>query len=88
MPPMATNSTDLVFTIYNDSGDAWDFPSDYRERETEQFLLFESIIKRNGPELINHQVYRYGKSILRQEVVLTANEKRIGVFLNNWSGGL
>ena len=66
-----------LFAIYCDSGDAWDFSSEYREREAEHFVLIESTIKRNGPELINHQVYQYEKSILRQEVVLTSNSQRI-----------
>ena len=63
--------------IYSDSGDAWDFPSEYRKEKTEQFTLIESTIKRNGPELINHQVYKYEESVLKQDVVLTSKDRRI-----------
>ncbi len=63
--------------VYNDSGDAWDFFPDYRTDKSEKFTLLESSIKKNGPELINHQVYRYEKSILTQDIVLTANNRKI-----------
>jgi alpha-mannosidase len=65
------------FTVYNDTGDVWDFPEDYRSGDIEQFYLSESTIEKNGPELINHQLYRYSKSIIRQDIVLTDGERRI-----------
>lgn len=65
------------FAVYNDSGDAWDFPTDYRNEKSEQFILMKSTITRNDPELINHQVYRYADSILKQDVVITSNDRRI-----------
>lgn len=64
-------------TIYEDTGDAWDFPADYRDTDMEYFVLEESDIDRNGPELINHQVYRYQESILSQDIVLTADSCQI-----------
>ncbi len=63
--------------IYRDSGDAWDFPADYREGDIDCFILCESVISLNGPDLVNHQVYRYRESVLTQDVVLTANSRRI-----------
>jgi alpha-mannosidase len=73
MPGQRGNS----LVVYDDSGDAWDFSAEYRKGKTEQFTLLESNITRNGPELINHQVYEYEESILKQNVVLTANDRRI-----------
>ncbi|MCK5672642.1 MAG: alpha-mannosidase, partial [Spirochaetales bacterium] len=66
-----------MLLVYDDLGDAWDFPSNYRKSRAEQFALVESSIIRNGPELINHQIYRYEESILTQDVVLTSNDRRI-----------
>ncbi|MCK5674049.1 MAG: hypothetical protein KAH95_11775, partial [Spirochaetales bacterium] len=66
-----------MLVVYNDFGDAWDFPSDYRKGRAKQFIHVESSIIRNGPELINHQVYKYNESILKQDVVLISNDRRI-----------
>jgi len=63
--------------IYNDSGDAWDFSAEYREGKAAQFTLLESSITRNGPELINHQVFKYEESVLKQDVVLAVDDRRI-----------
>jgi len=65
------------FAIFCDPGDAWDFPADYRATEIDRFNLFESSTERSGPELINHQIYKYKESILIQDIVLTAESRRI-----------
>ena len=73
MPGQRGNS----LVVYSDFGDTWDFPVEYRKGVTEKFILLETTIKRDGPEIINHQVYKYKESILEQDVVLTANDRRI-----------
>lgn len=65
------------FAIFCDTGDAWDFPEDYRVKDLDRFTFSESTIEISGPELINHQVYEYRESILRQDIVLTAESRRI-----------
>jgi len=65
------------FSVYKDEGDAWDFPEDYRTGETDQLVLSESFVERNGPQVITHQIYTYAKSILKQDIILRDGERRI-----------
>lgn len=63
--------------IYSDSGDAWDFPMDYAD--TTPNLMKRVIVQSriDGPKAIMTQVYQFGFSEIRQEVILTSGSRRI-----------
>ncbi|MEK5418546.1 alpha-mannosidase [Paenibacillus sp. FSL L8-0708] len=66
-----------VFTVYEDTGDAWDFPHDYRETVAGTMKLMNSIFRIDGPQAIMEQHYQYGESFLVQKIVLAADSERI-----------
>lgn len=63
--------------VYDDYGDAWDFPMDYRERAPRYMELVSSATRVEGPRAILEQIYRLGYSELRQKIVLTAGSARL-----------
>ncbi|HAS83476.1 MAG TPA: alpha-mannosidase [Verrucomicrobia bacterium] len=71
----AQPANDLL--IYADSGDAWDFPTDYRRFPTSRFALESCEIKRDGPTLRRRMHYSWGRSSLIQDVELTAGSRRV-----------
>jgi alpha-mannosidase len=62
-----------VLAVYEDPGDAWDFPMDYRDRPKGRFVLQSSEHLTDGPRGIVRTRYAYGKSTLTQEVILTSD---------------
>ncbi|NCA66437.1 MAG: alpha-mannosidase [Clostridia bacterium] len=67
-------------TVYKDKKmfyDAWDIDINYTKRIKQYFRLvsFENII--DGPKVIRRNYYKYNKSTLTQEVVLTYNSDRV-----------
>lgn len=64
------------FSVFTDSGDAWDFSEDYRS-SCEKMVFTGSRIERDGPRLINIQTYVYGNSRMEQKIIVTAGVKRI-----------
>ncbi|WP_339192397.1 glycoside hydrolase family 38 C-terminal domain-containing protein [Paenibacillus sp. FSL E2-0230] len=66
-----------VFTVYEDTGDAWDFPHDYRETVAGTMKLVNSIFRTDGPQAIMEQHYQYGESFLVQTIVLAADSEKI-----------
>lgn len=64
-----------VFTVYEDNGDAWDFPHDYRETPAETMKLTRSVSGIEGPRAIMEQHYQYGESVLVQKIILTAESE-------------
>ncbi|HEX2950884.1 MAG TPA: glycoside hydrolase family 38 C-terminal domain-containing protein [Armatimonadota bacterium] len=63
--------------VYRDTGDAWDFPMDYADREPEYFLLQSAVAHVDGPYAVLKQVYTLGNSTLTQEIRLAAGSRRI-----------
>ena len=63
--------------VYEDGGDAWDFPMNYAARATQYFQLEKSQALVDGPVAILRQSYRFGKSTLTQEIRLTAGSRRL-----------
>ncbi|TLS52462.1 alpha-mannosidase [Paenibacillus antri] len=63
--------------IYHDEGDAWDFPSTYRQSGGTPLTMegLEPIV--NGPVAGFLIRYKFGQSSLTQKVVLTAGSRRI-----------
>jgi len=68
--------------VYQDLGDAWDFPMDYAEQPPRYMELISSEPRVDGPRAILKQTYRLGHSELKQEIVLTAGSPRLD-FVNH-----
>ncbi len=66
-----------VLQMYWDSGDAWDFPHDYRKTPAGTMKLMKSMSYIEGPQAIMKQYYQYGESTLVQEIILTADADTI-----------
>jgi alpha-mannosidase len=66
-----------VLAIYRDTGDAWDIPMDYRAQAPERFRLYGVAPIADGPRAAIRQTYRFGASLLRQEVALHAGSRRL-----------
>jgi alpha-mannosidase len=66
-----------VLSIYADNGDAWDFPEDYAGSKPDRMMLSESAAYVDGPQAVVKQIYRCGKSVLTQQIILTEGGKRI-----------
>ena len=67
--------------VYEDPGDAWDFPMDYAEKTPRYLELISSTPRLDGPQAVLEQVYRLGHSELVQEIILTAGSPRLD-FIN------
>ncbi|MBI9096953.1 MAG: alpha-mannosidase [Spirochaetaceae bacterium] len=63
--------------IFEDGGDAWDFGKDYRDFPCERPECLYSRTERRGPELVNHQKYRFRDSHMEQEIGLFVDEGKI-----------
>jgi len=74
---LAPGAAGNVLAVYRDTGDAWDIPMDYRERAPERFVLEAVEAIEDGPRAALCHTYRYGASILRQEVVVFAASRRV-----------
>jgi alpha-mannosidase len=74
---LAPGTLGNVLAVYQDDGDAWDIPMNYRERAPQRPKLKSAEIMRDGPRAALCHTYRIGKSTLRQEVVLLAGSRRI-----------
>lgn len=66
-----------LLTVYQDNGDAWDIPMDYRERAPQRPRLKSTEIVRDGPRVALRHTYSTGKSTVRQDVVLFAGSRRV-----------
>jgi alpha-mannosidase len=64
-------------TVYLDTGDAWDIPFGYADREPKYFQLAGVVPNRDGPRASLKQIYTYGNSRLEQEIVLFHGSRRI-----------
>jgi len=63
--------------VYEDAGDAWDFPFGYDAKAPEHFRLVSAKARLDGPRSILRQTYAFGKSKLVQEVCLTSGSRRL-----------
>jgi alpha-mannosidase len=66
-----------VLAVYTDNGDAWDIETNYRERVPPRFNLVKSEAVVDGPKAIMSQWYRFGQSTLEQQIILTADSRRV-----------
>jgi len=74
---LAAGAAGNVLSIYRDTGDAWDIPMDYRDRAPERLALEAVEATLDGPRAALSQTYRFGDSVLRQDVVLFAGSRRV-----------
>lgn len=65
--------------VYQDEGDAWDFPHDYKEHEASQPVLSSFSYFTDGPEAIRKNVYSFKDSIIEQKIVIRENSNRIDI---------
>ncbi len=63
--------------LYDDEGDAWDIPENYRSKSPVEMPLVESKATIDGPRAIVRQKRAIGKSTLTQEIIITAGSSRI-----------
>jgi alpha-mannosidase len=66
-----------VLAIYHDSGDAWDFPMDYRDRKLGSFKLQSTEATVDGPRALIRQMFSFNKSTLTQEISLLAGSAQL-----------
>lgn len=70
-----------VFAAFEDKPqrfDAWDIDVYYKEKPYQPFILMESKITENGPQRsILHQVWKFNKSTITQDLILYEDSKRI-----------
>jgi alpha-mannosidase len=64
-------------TIYHDSGDAWDFSIQYKQRPPLMCDLISTKASVNGPKAEVLQIYRFGASQIEQKIVLTEGSRRL-----------
>lgn len=64
-------------SVYDDPGDAWDFPVNYDQKPSEHFVLRKAEVLYDGPEAVRRCEYVYGNSVLTQETVLVQGSRRI-----------
>jgi alpha-mannosidase len=74
---LAPGAAGNVLAIYRDEGDAWDIPMDYRDRAPERLVLEAVETVEDGPRAALCHLYRFGASVLRQEVVVFAGSRRV-----------
>ncbi len=64
-------------SIYEDDGDVWDFSLNYREKPPDTFVLISSETEIDGPKASITHFYKYQKSEMKQQVVLTEGSRCI-----------
>ncbi|SFP68267.1 alpha-mannosidase [Caldicoprobacter faecalis] len=74
---LSTGSFANKLAVYDDKGDAWDFPIFYDQIPCEFFTLQSASFYIDGPKAVANQVYRYGASTIEQKVVLTLGSRRV-----------
>ena len=63
------------FAVYEDTGDAWDFPLDYRAKPPRRPVLESSTAFVDGPCAAMEQHYALGSSTIRQRIVLKTGSR-------------
>jgi len=64
-------------SVYQDDGDCWDFPMDYREKRLDSLHMESSVFVTEGPCAVARMKYSFGNSTIDQEVRLTSQSRRI-----------
>jgi len=66
-----------TLAVYEDSGDAWDFASDYAAAPPAHFTMTSAEAFTDGPKAVVKQTRTFGVSTLTQEISLTAGCRRL-----------
>lgn len=66
-----------LLSVYDDPGDAWDFPSFTSETQADEMRLESSQSLVDGPRGIIRHKWVLGRSTLHQDIVLTAGSRRL-----------
>ncbi|WP_204871263.1 alpha-mannosidase [Pullulanibacillus pueri] len=66
-----------VLKIYHDTGDAWDFPTNYHETKAMQPSLKKTQTLKEGPYVMVVNHYSYGSSTIKQTIRLTSGSRLI-----------
>jgi alpha-mannosidase len=74
---LAENQVGNDITVYEDGGDAWDFPVDYRGNIAGQFELKKSNYFTDGPKAVMCQERKFGSSTLTQDIVLIEGSRKL-----------
>lgn len=75
---LPAGATANALTLYDEQGgDAWDFPADYRERESVRLVPAQWKAYMDGPTAVIEQVYSFGDSRIEQQIVLAAGSRKI-----------
>jgi len=65
------------FAVYPDDADAWELPVGYRSRACEYFTLTSREFIFDGPKAICRSEYKYGNSVILQDMVIFAGDREI-----------
>ena len=74
---LSPTSMGNCISIYEDGGDAWDFSLNYREKKPDAFVLMSCETEIDGPKASITHSYKYRKSEMKQQIVLTQGSRRI-----------
>jgi alpha-mannosidase len=74
---LASRSKANRLALFQDNGDAWDFPHDYRQRGLGFMQLASATAGVDGPSAFVDQEYRRGHSILKMRVSVIGGSPRI-----------
>ncbi|THF75489.1 alpha-mannosidase [Cohnella fermenti] len=74
---LAAGGRGNALAVFHDSGDAWDFPRDYRQMPAGEIKLEQAEFRVEGHRAVSRQVYRYKDSEIRQIVSLAAGEDMV-----------
>ena len=66
-----------ALTVYEDTGDAWDFRPTYRDRVVARLTPVAVETGHEGPRGWLRHTFRFGQSELVQDIVLTAGSRRV-----------
>jgi alpha-mannosidase len=66
-----------LFSVYDDKGDAWDFPPDYRATPSRPLTLISATPFRDGPRAGVIQLRKLGASTLQQRISLCAGSAQL-----------
>lgn len=66
-----------ILTLYDDPGDAWDFPPDYQDRPQTRLRPIQMTTFADGPRAVAHHRYATRDSRLDQWIILQAGSRRL-----------
>jgi alpha-mannosidase len=65
------------FVVFDDGGDAWDFPMTYLDQTPRFPQLVAAVPRVDGPCAVMEQVWRIGRSEIRQAIILKTGSRQL-----------